>query len=124
VTQSSWKVVNAGGADRVLVTVEVPGERRLELPVPTGYEDVDVAAATVAAILQERPVWPAVLDLADVRAFLEDEDPSQTAPSIVNADELGRAHRSSPRRQGGPSMTDVLPSLAWLIGRLKPWAEA
>ena len=48
-----------------------------------------LAAANVLGILEEWPVWPPIMDLADARPFLEGAPVPHAAPSIVNADELG-----------------------------------
>jgi len=63
-----------------------------------------LAAANVAAILSDWPVWSAAAGLEDVRPFLEDETPPQAAPSIVNADDLGlrRYAAQAPTEEGRP----------------------
>jgi hydroxypyruvate reductase 1 len=50
-----------------------------------------LASATVVAVLNGWPVWPAAEGVGDVLPFLDDADPPHAAPSIVNADELGLA---------------------------------
>ncbi len=51
-----------------------------------------LAAANVVAVLNGWPVWRPIRSAEDVRPFLEDPDPPQASPSIVNADELGLEH--------------------------------
>jgi hydroxypyruvate reductase 1 len=62
-----------------------------------------LAAANVVAILNGWPVWPASGCVADVRPFLEDDQPPHAAPSIVNADALGlaRLDAGDAAREGG-----------------------
>jgi hypothetical protein len=62
-----------------------------------------LAAPDVEAILQVWPVWPAPYVLEDVLPFLEGEEPPHTAPSIVNADDLGL-----PRLAVGPQIKEDL----------------
>jgi hypothetical protein len=62
-----------------------------------------LAAANVAAIFQGWPVWPAPHVLEDVLPSLEGEEPPHTAPSIVNADDLGL-----PRLAAGPQIKEDL----------------
>ena len=62
-----------------------------------------LAAANVAAILNGWPVWPAIGGAADVRPFLEGDEPPHAAPAIVNADALGlaRLDAGDAAREGG-----------------------
>ncbi len=54
-----------------------------------------LAAANVAAVLQDYPVWHPITGLEDAEPFIGDDPLPHAAPSIVNAVDLGLPHITS-----------------------------